>query len=754
MKLSTKLLLLFLLVSWTGFLYAAANDSHLWLPKAEKQLKRWQNSLGKWQKAPPTLPELEDRQNEIFNLKQKTDDCVADFTGQIDSLLEKLTALGEAVADEAQDLKKRRLELSKSKQSVETELAVCRLLNLSIRDLQDEHKAMRNKLLSQALSHREQPIWETLLAVLKKPAFFVEGFQFKFSVWPAILAALTILLILVPLARYVSELLMKKYPTVTEDKAASDTTLFVGMLARRLPWIAMLASLVIFAYLGEATLVGAMLLALLISLLLAPLLELLICQGVNRCQEGLPARILMDIVLIGAVAHFAGLRDILVPDSFKLLQVGYYLLLMVCSLWLLLLLSKRQNFQFVNSIRTPVAVAIISGPLAMWLGFQSLSELLMPGVYGTLAGFLVAWVLYQAGRLFFAMFEPDEPQSNTHLRQFLGYEDQELIPGLWIGRLLLAIAIVVGFTHWLLITWSIPHSEINAIGAYFTDGFSVGAITIVPSKIITAIMAFFLFLTLARWLRNQLSERWLQRTRLDSGAKESIVSLTTYAIVGLALVIALGMAGVDFQNVAIVAGALSVGIGFGLQNIVNNFVSGLILLFERPVKPGDWVEVGSTEGYVKKISIRYTLIQTFDRADVMVPNSELISSQVTNWMLRDSMGRVIVPVGVAYGSDTKLVREILYRVAANHAFVLVNDWRVHGPKVLFIGFGDSALEFEIRCFIKDIDYKLSVRSDLLFAIDEEFRNAGIEIPFPQRVVHMPNSEPTVTNSNSTEHDED
>jgi small-conductance mechanosensitive channel len=351
-------------------------------------------------------------------------------------------------------------------------------------------------------------------------------------------------------------------------------------------------------------------------------------------------------------------------------------------------------------------------------------------------GALFAWTAIRAGSLFFGMFEPDTLNSNVQLRDFLGYQEQEIIPGLWMGRLLLLLAILGGFIFWLLIIWNVPHSDINALGAYFTQGFPVGAVTIVPSKIITAVLAFFLLLTLARWLRNQLSERWLQKTRLDAGARESIVSLTTYAIVGIALVMALGMAGVDFQNVAIVAGALSVGIGFGLQNIVNNFVSGLILLFERPVKPGDWIVVGATEGYVRKISIRYTLIQTFDRADVLVPNSELISSQVTNWMLRDSMGRVIVPVGVAYGSDTKLVREVLYQIAANHSLVLVNDWKVSPPKVLFMGFGDSSLNFEVRCFIKDIDYRMSVRSDLLFAIDEEFRKAGIEIPFPQRVLHM------------------
>jgi len=195
------------------------------------------------------------------------------------------------------------------------------------------------------------------------------------------------------------------------------------------------------------------------------------------------------------------------------------------------------------------------------------------------------------------------------------------------------------------------------------------------------------------------------------------------------------MAGVDFSGLALIAGALSVGIGFGLQNIVNNFVSGLILLFERPIKRGDWIVVGNTEGYVKKISVRSTIIQTFDWSDVIVPNSELISSQVTNWMLYNIYGRVIVPVGVAYGSDTGLVKELMLEVANSHPRV-ITDGSVPEPLVLFKEFGDSSLNFELRCFIRDIDYRIRTRSDLNFAIDAIFRKNGVEIPFPQRDVHV------------------
>lgn len=264
----------------------------------------------------------------------------------------------------------------------------------------------------------------------------------------------------------------------------------------------------------------------------------------------------------------------------------------------------------------------------------------------------------------------------------------------------------------------------------------MGNVVIVPVKIILAVFLFFLILNISRWLKRQMEERWLTHTTLDKGARQSIVTLTGYVLTGFALFYSLSIAGLEFKNLAIIAGALSVGIGFGLQNIVNNFVSGLILLFERPVRPGDWVVVGETEGYVKRVNIRFTHIQTFDRADVLVPNSDLISNQVTNWMLGDPFGRVIVQLGVAYGTDTRKVHDILMQIAEEHPMVLTNGRLVPQPKVLFKDFGDSSLNFELRCHIRDIDHRMAVRSELLFAIDDAFRKEGIEIPFPQRVMHQ------------------
>jgi small-conductance mechanosensitive channel len=275
----------------------------------------------------------------------------------------------------------------------------------------------------------------------------------------------------------------------------------------------------------------------------------------------------------------------------------------------------------------------------------------------------------------------------------------------------------------------------QSISNLLVQGINLGDLNINPTRILLAIIVFALLYTLSSWMKTQMERQWLARSRIDRGAKDALVTISGYIGVALALLIALNIAGVTFTNFAIIAGALSVGIGFGLQNIVNNFVSGLILLFERPIKNGDWIIVGSTEGHVKKISIRSTQIQTFDRADIIVPNSELVSTQVTNWMLHDKIGRVRIPVGVAYGSDTEKVRQILNDVAMAHPKI-IKDSPQYKTSVFFLGFGDSSLDFDLRCFIEDMDSALTVKSDLNFAIDKAFRENGVEIPFPQRDIHV------------------
>jgi small-conductance mechanosensitive channel len=190
--------------------------------------------------------------------------------------------------------------------------------------------------------------------------------------------------------------------------------------------------------------------------------------------------------------------------------------------------------------------------------------------------------------------------------------------------------------------------------------------------------------------------------------------------------------GVSLTKLTILGGALGVGIGFGLQTIVNNFASGLILLFERPIKVGDTIELGTEMGVVRHLGLRSTIIKTFDNAEIVVPNSDLVSSQVTNWTLAERKARVKVPIGVAYGSDISQVLQILLSVAGDHPMTLTTP----PPRALFLSFGASSLDFELRVWIADFSDRRQVQSELNQELNNEFADAGIEIPFPQSDLHI------------------
>lgn len=309
--------------------------------------------------------------------------------------------------------------------------------------------------------------------------------------------------------------------------------------------------------------------------------------------------------------------------------------------------------------------------------------------------------------------------------------DDRQIAKFWIGAgvdfvLLTAIAptllILAGFS------WRSVRDMVA--GAFM--GFRIGGVTISLADIFWAIGLFFLILAVTRLVQRGLERGPFAHSRLDTGVQNSLTTVLGYIGLLIALLVSITALGFDLSNLALIAGALSVGIGFGLQSVVNNFVSGLILLFERPIKAGDWVVTTSGEGIVKKISVRSTEIETFERSTIIVPNSELISSSVTNWTHRSKLGRIIVPVGVSYAADPETVKDILLRCAKNHP--LVSGYPE--PFVVWQGFGDSSLDFEVRAYVRDISDGLTVRSELRFAIFKELKQAGIEIPFPQRDVHV------------------
>jgi small-conductance mechanosensitive channel len=303
--------------------------------------------------------------------------------------------------------------------------------------------------------------------------------------------------------------------------------------------------------------------------------------------------------------------------------------------------------------------------------------------------------------------------------------------GLVAGLMIYAMVLLIGLPL-ILLQWGFQVRDIQVwFYQVFTD-IHIGNISISIIGIVSGILVFTVGLFATKWTQKWLDGNVLARSNVDLGVRNSVRTGLGYLGVAVAGLIGVSAAGIDLSSIALVAGALSLGIGFGLQNIVSNFVSGLILLAERPFKVGDWVVTGATEGFVKRISVRATEIETFQHQSIIVPNSELINASVGNWTHRNRLGRSEIAVGVSYDSDPRKVMDILLELAKNHPLVLSEP----EPNVAFLGFGDYSLDFELRVYLADLMNGTIVRNDLRLAIFERFRQERIEIPVPQRNLNI------------------
>lgn len=301
----------------------------------------------------------------------------------------------------------------------------------------------------------------------------------------------------------------------------------------------------------------------------------------------------------------------------------------------------------------------------------------------------------------------------------------------WFGFFLSPI-VIISCVLVLLFVWGVSVDILLQKLKKFFIGFNIGGMHVSITSVFLGIVAFFVVLFISKWIKNSLLNGKLSNIEMDSSIRNSLAAGIGFVGIIIACLAGISVMGGSLKGLALVAGALSLGAGLGLQNVVNNFVSGIILLFERPIKIGDWVIINGEEGTVKQVNIRSTVIETFNRANVIIPNADILSNTVTNMTYKNKMGRVDVAVGVDYDSDVVRVQEILLDVVKNTKGILVNP----APFVLLMDLADNSLNFRVSCYTNDIGSRASLSSAIRAEILTRFRSENINIPFPQRVVHL------------------
>jgi small-conductance mechanosensitive channel len=517
--------------------------------------------------------------------------------------------------------------------------------------------------------------------------------------------------------------------------------LFLGLRRWAARWAAEDDSLRVAAQLLSRPMAAAVLLSTLIEAWIHPkapeawhnLLEVVLLIALLRLlPQILPRRLgpaLYVLVVLFILWHTVRLVPAEMPH-YRIVLLGMSVVSLGAVLWLARELGavRDPNYPvwYRNIVRAcrvgalMMAVAI----LANLIGNIALADLLTEGLMMSVFAALLLWV----GAVVVRGAEAIALRTDLAQRLNIVRHSSDSIRAV-TGKLIRFAAIMV----WAISTiaaFALLRPLIDALRRLFKHEITVGSLTFSPLTVVSVLFVIWLIFKISRLARFVLETDVLPRVPLPRGVPGTISKITHYIILTIGFFVVVGMLGLDLTKFALIAGALSVGIGFGLQNVVNNFVSGLILLFERPIKEGDRIELGTTSGVVLKIGMRASVVRTWQGAEVIVPNATLISSELINWTLSDETRRVEIPIGVAYGSDPDRVLGILLELAREHPEVL----RDPEPVSLFVRFGDSSLDFELRVWTTT-DF-LRVASELRSAITRSLKEAGIEIPFPQRDLHI------------------
>lgn len=683
-------------------------------------------------------PELSFVLRTLEDMQDSARDCISDANQKLDAIKEiEKTSFSEAKIDiQAEDRK----YIARKKQLHDTRLSECRLFIFRTNDLIVDIKRELDKASKSTIFRAKKPVWETV-SNLNQPEVYKKGLKRLINRSGIVKLELGdyMVLLLSAFVFGVFGLYVQRLCKVQKRFLLGGEIgpLWASLVTGRRFAVPLFVSLGITIASRVTSSSSETILSALSLFFTEYVLFIMVAYFYRRVSLNEMKRAVWRRAYVGAT-FFLGIASVyhiiitqgVMPQLVELLNFATITTVAVVTLWSLWIvpnfffysqLSYRFHKELTVIFKTILLLVTIAVISLEFIGYRQLSLYTVQSTVYTLGIIIGVNILFNIGNRITTIIH-----NNLNKTAPIHGVEFTLLK-------ILMYSIVISWAFLVILQmWGIPIVTVDAIQEALVTGFSIYNIEIIPLRFAIALIVFSMIQIIGKYISVLVA-----RKRVINGEDDTQVAISSiiiYIVFAIALVSALFISGVDFTGLAIVAGALSVGIGLGLQNIVNNFVSGLILLIEKPIKPGDRILVGTTEGYVKKISIRSTRILTLLSEDMIIPNSELIANPVINYVFNDCYGKIMCAVGVAYGSDVSLVQKTLLEVAEAHPEVLNTQYTK--PMVAFREFGDSSLNFEVWCTIKNINNKFMVRSELNTAIDQAFREKGIVIAFPQLDVHI------------------
>lgn len=688
----------------------------------------------------------------IKELVVQSDDCVATATDQIEVITKMLESFkGEReIINESESLK----YLNKKNNIYKKQRAECLLIKLKSSEVLLKLKASEHKLRISKTLKKALPIWSAYQAEgsLKQYAknIFTVLMQLKERITLGNYLGFIMLIIFCGLFTLLYYHYKKRYKFAISKCARPIPLQFIDYtLEHYIPIIISLLVLSVFTgyILNNHNAINSFLTlfhASMVFILYISLVNFITSKNLeyNTAYIDSKRNIRVQVYFITIAIIFSYLLKFLLgieEPTYSIhpaISTTFVTLVLLGCMWVFLKILEGPFFENVTPNSKFYTKAIILFFLGIviacnLLGYNNLASLLISNINSTFLLFLLVYFIFHCINSMYDNLQEGKSFLSRKLHSLTSTKYSRPILELFLIKSALYVVLAVLTVFYFMKIWKFPITITDKYITAFNE-FTISEITIFPSKIIISFIVFAILMIINKATSAAVAKKY--RSKRHTEEQVAVASIFNYFGTVLALLIALIISGINFTGLAIILGALSVGMGFGLQSTVNNFISGLILLLQRPIKSGDRIFFNDIEGFVKSINVLSTRIKTLSKEDIIIPNSELTANPVTNYMLHDRSWRIICEVGVEYGSNADLVKKTLLDVAKGHPDVCQEE--PNQPVVLFSNFSDSSLDFELWCIILDVNKKHPIKSELYFAINKAFAVHGITIPFPQRDVHI------------------